>query len=170
MAKHQKRRRRRSPVKALKIDHQLGVGAPINGAVSSTVLANTVVDKLWLMSMTNQIALRDNTPGEGPLYLGVCHSDYSDAEIFEWFMSQGSWDEGDLVAVEQSKRKCRIIGMFPGLLADELIEDGAASKTKLGWTVADGDTLNFFTINEGGATRTTGGIVEIKGFAWAKNA
>ncbi len=121
-----------------------------------------------MLSMKNQIALRDNTALDGPLYLGVAHSDYTDAEILEWFNSQGSWDQGDKVANEEAKRKCRIIGMFPGQLANELLEDGRATKTTLKFMVEDGDTLNFFVINEGGATRTTGGIVEIKGFAFAK--
>ncbi len=161
-------RRRRTPVKALKIDHQVGVGALASSAIASTVLGTTVDDRIFMLSMKNQIALRDNTPGDGPLYLIAAHSDYTDAEILEWWNSQGSWDAGDKVANEQARRKCRLVGMFAGELANELLKDGQAAKTTLKFMVEDGETLNFAVINEGGATRTTGGIVEIKGMAFAK--
>ncbi len=167
MAKHTSKGRR--PVISLKIDHQIGVGALASSAITSTVLGTTVVDKLFLISLRNRIALRDNTAGDGPLYLVVAHSDYTDPEILEWWNSQGSWDQGDKVAQEQARRKCRLVGVFAGELANENLEEGRSVRTTLKFMVEDGDTLNFAVINEGGTIRTTGGIVEIKGQAFARS-
>ncbi len=161
---------RRKPVTGLKVDHQIAIGAPADGAITTTVLADTVINRMFLISVSWLLALRDNTAGEGPLFVGVAHNDYTSAEILEWYNAQGNWDQSDLVAREQARRKIRKVAIFPGQLANEIVNNGMEIKTKLGFIVEEGATLEPFIVNEGGATRTTGGVVEMKGMCWAKNA
>ncbi len=166
MAKH----KRKGGVIALRVDHQLAVLAPTTGQITATILADTVVNRLWLISVTWVLAFRDNTPADGPLYVGVAHSDYTAAQILEWYNAQGNWDRSDKIAEEQARRKIRRIGIFPGGGTDEVLNNGNEFKTYLGMMLEEGDTLEMFIINEGGATRTTGGVVEFHGTAWARNA
>jgi len=167
MAKKGGRRQRVIP---LRVDHQLSVAAPATGAITTAVLADTVINRMYLISFKGVVAFRDNTAQEGPLYVGLAHSDYTDAEILEWYNAQGSWDQGDLVAQEQGRRKCRKIGIFDGELANENLNNGIEVTVPLRMIVEEGATLELFSVNEGGATRTTGGVVELHGTVWAKNA
>lgn len=165
-----KKRRSRKPVIPLRIDHQVAVLAPISGAITLTILADTAINRLFLLSIKAVYALRDNTPGDGPLYLGVAHSDYSATEVLEWYNAQGNWDQGDLIVKEQARRRIRRVGIFNGNLANENLNNGVEISTKLGFIVEEGDSLSYFTVNEGGATRSTGGVAEMHGTCWAKNA
>lgn len=84
--------------------------------------------------------------GEGPVLLGISHSDYSSAEIEEVIENLGSWNEGDLVSQEIGRRKVRLLGS----LADNgQLNDGKPMKVKLNWVLLQGQTLNFWVYNTG---------------------
>ncbi len=168
MAKKPYRKRQR--VIPLRVDHQVAILAPVTGAITATELVDTVADRMYLISLKGVYALRDNTAQDDPLYVGVAHSSYTAAQILEWYNAQGNWDQNDLIAQEQAKRKCRKIGIFAGEVGNENLENGVEITTPLRFLVEEGESLEFFTINEGGGTRTTGGVFEIHGTVWAKNA
>lgn len=165
-----KRRGRRQPVIPLRVNSQLAILAPTTGAITTVTLSDSVINRMFLLSGKWVVALRDNTPLDGPIFFGVAHSDYTDAEILEWYNAQGNWDQGDLVAREQGRRKCRKVCIFAGELANEKVNNGMEVTTPLKFIVEEGASFTLFSINEGGATRTTGGVIELQGKVWAKNA
>ncbi len=111
-----------------------------------------VVDEKTLISSIVAAWTLDNlTSPQGPILFGVAHSDYSDAEIEEYIENTGSWNEGNKVSQEISKRQVRVIGTFVGTqlagAADVEINDGKPVKTKLNWVLTTGDTLKMWAYN-----------------------
>ncbi len=161
------RKKNRRPLRVLPFSVSAAAGALANGDVVSTAISDTVDEKMWLASMDAIHAARDFTAGEGPIVVGVAHSDYSAAEIEECLEAQASWDASDLVAREQARRKVRTIGTFPNVASGEVLNDGKEIRTKLGWIAEAGMTLQFWTWNKSGAALTTGGIAEHDGRVYA---
>ncbi len=102
-----------------------------------------------------------NTAGEAGVVCGIAHSDYSSTEISEWFLAS-SFDPGDKLLQEKSRRQCREAGVFPGIVGFSL-NDGKHIRTKLKFPVEEGKTLDAFVINNSGATLTTGSTVIFSG-------
>lgn len=107
------------------------------------------------------------TAGEGPIVVGVAHSDYTDAEIEEVLENVGSWDEGDMIDQEKARRLVRRIGQInsPATAEDGLLNDGKPLKIKLNWLLTTGQTLSFFAFNKGGSSLTTGSYLVVEGHA-----
>ncbi len=162
MAKHPKRRRG-GRKRYLKIQDSMVVGALVAGDLVAEDLADTVDDKVFALWFKGTVALTGNTAGEGPLQVGLAHSDYSAAEIEEALEAVGNWDEGDLVAREQGKRRVRSVGEFAGLDAVEVLNDGKALFIKMMFPLENGITLKTWARNNTGSTRTTGGNVRFSG-------
>ena len=162
MAKHIRRGRRRRK-RYLQIQDSMVVGALVAGDVVSEDLSDTVDDKVFALWFKGTVALSGNTAGEGPLQVGLAHSDYSSAEIEEALEAVGNWDEGDLVAREQGARRVRRIGQFLGLDAVEVLNDGKPLFQKMMFSLENGITLKTWARNNTGATRTTGGNVRFDG-------
>ncbi len=139
------------------------MGTPGGDSVVKGNLDSTVVDGTFLISADLVWGLRGITPGEGPIVVGLAHSDYSAAEIEEALEAITSWDEGDKVAQERRRRKVRTVGMFSGETATQVLNDGKPIKTKLGFAIAEGDTLAVWGWNKSGATLTTGQIITAQG-------
>ncbi len=139
------------------------VGVVATGEVSSTVLSDTVNERTRISSVAAVYGVRDFTAGEGPITFGWAHSDYTNAEIEEALEAITSWDLGDKVAREHADRLVRIVGEFDLIQATgEKFADGRVVKTKLNWTLEEGDTLKSFVYAKGGALQT-GGILSIQG-------
>ncbi len=143
-------------------------GTTANGAVAAGAISNTVDDRVWAMSLSGTFGSRSVTPGEGPIVIGVAHSDYSAAEIEECLEAQASWDQSDLVARERARRKVRTIGIFANEAAANTLFDGREKKVKLGFMLEPGMTLDFWIWNKSGATLTTGGIYQCDGRVYAR--
>ncbi len=130
---------------------------PNNSTVQSYCIS---ADCLW--------AIRDLTAGEGPLQVGLAHSDYTASEIKEALEAGASFDPGDKVEQEQARRLVRRSGQFAGQVPQEIINDGRPKRTKLGFMVSQGFNLNLWVKNKSGATLTTGAVVEISGTLYVR--
>lgn len=129
-------------------------------AVQSTNMDSTVNERTFVSSIVATWSVSSLTPGVnmGPIICGVAHGDYSDAEILEFMTQTGSWNETDLIAQEISRRKIRRVGAFeqPEDAEDaQVLNDGKAIKTKLGWILSQGQTLKTFVFNSGTANVAT---------------
>jgi len=104
----------------------------------------------------------------GPLLIGVSHSDYTMNEIEEWIESVQSWNQGDMVAQEVSRRKIRRIGVFPGTpdLDASVLNDGKPMHTKCGWTMLTGQGCNLWIYNMGGQS-TAADVCTVQGYGTA---
>ncbi len=130
----------------------------------------TVTERAFALSLEASWTIRGLTVGEGPIWFGVAHSDYTVTEIEEYVENAGSWDVGNLVAQEQGRRKIRIIGVFDGELADQAINDGVPLKTILKFMLESGDTLALWCYNKSGGALTTGAAIQGNGHVWLRPA
>ena len=173
MVKHPKRRKFRPYLKGqIEIDLALGTLAADSAVVEA--VGDNVTEETWCSSVEAVYGLQDftATTGDGPIVIGLAHSDYSAAEIEEWIENQGSWQKYDLIAQETARRKIRRIGTFEQLAAPENLEvmnDGKPVHTKCGFMLGSGQTLDFWAYNAGLAL-TTGSQVQVRGHAnlWPK--
>ena len=115
---------------------------------------SVVNERTYVSSIRATWTLDGYTPTQnaGPIVCGVCHSDYSAAEVLAWFTATGSWNETDLIAKEVANRKIRIVGTFPtpDAATDAVVlNDGKAILTKLGWILSQGQTLAQWVYNSG---------------------
>ncbi len=127
------------------------------GAVGAT---DTVVDTSRISSIRCTYTLSDWTPvaNAGPIWCGVMHGDYTQAELEEWVEETGAWDMGNMVAKEVRSRRIRAIGVFdtpPAATGSVRLNDGRPIKTKLNWLLAEGDGLKFWAYNTGNAAAAT---------------
>jgi len=131
----------------------------IKGSPLGTVDAPTWVSKARLTwGMEGLVA------GQTPVMVGLAHSDYTAAEIEEWFEATGSWSTNDQIAQEQAGRKIRLVGGFGDVDSTTLnLNDGKPITTKLGFRINDGDGIVFWIYNDSGAVMTTGSSVHING-------
>ncbi len=171
MAKHQRRRKFRRYIRGvIDIDYLLG-SALAAKTLKGQALGDVVADTTWLSSIVATHTMQNYTTGQtrGPITVGVAHSDYSDAEIEEWYERTLSWDEGNLVRQEQAKRKIKLIGTFrnpTGPAETAELNDGKPIRTKCNWRLNENDTLRFWAYNNGtGALSTTDPSVGVHGHA-----
>ncbi len=148
----------------------------INRVVSSLQLLTTASNTLVGGALTNVSdneyraislkmtwALSDFTAGEGPITVGVAHGDYTDAEIEEWFESTQSMTRADKIEQEQGSRLCRQVGTFPGILGNEVLNDGKPITTRMNWAIPSGIALKMWAFNSGPGTLTTSAEVNATG-------
>jgi len=170
MAKHRRRRRFRKYLRG-NIDENEGLGALATHDVLSFSAPDVVTEKAWLSSVKAVWSLKDLTSAQsdGPVVVGVAHSDYTATEIEAWIENAGAWDAGNMVAQEVSRRKIRIVGSFTqgvsGITETFVLNDGRAITTKCGWMLTTGDTVQFWAFNTGSGNLITGSFVSITGHA-----
>ncbi len=159
------------------IQVELTVGSLAAHDAKLVVNGDTVIDSTWLSSVRLAWSLADYQAlaDAGPIMVGVCHSDYSAAEVEEWIENSGSWNEGDLVNQEIAHRKIRKVGILTppsGATAQTTLNDGKSIHTKCGWLLNEGATLKFWAYNMGdvGISGALDGNVDITGYAnlWPK--
>lgn len=130
---------------------------------------DAVETKQWLISADCTWSIRNLTAGQGPIHVGFAHGDYSTTEIAEWFVNSGSWSQGDRIAQEQARRKCRLVGTFSGVSTEEVLNDGKPVRTRLNFSLEDGQSLAIFAINASGAALTTGSLVYATGKVYCRS-
>ena len=127
------------------------VSTPFDNVVNERTLVSSIIAAY---SMT----LFTGAADDGPIMVGVAHSDYTDAEIQAVIDATLSWNEGDLIAQEVAHRKVRRIGIFrnPATAAESTsLNDGRKIKTKLNWILLQGQTLRLWAFNMGGSALAT---------------
>ncbi len=172
LAKSGRKRKFRNYLRG-EVDEQFALGTLAANTVITDVVDDTLREKAWLSSVVLTWALDNFTPAttDGPIMVGVAHSDYSTAEIEEWIENAASWHQGDMVAQEIGKRRIRKVGMFRSDAAVTatgayVLNDGKPIKTKCGWQLITAQTLRFWAYNTGeSALATTDPNVHLQGHA-----
>ncbi len=166
-----KRRRRRKYIAGL-IDHDMELSTLAANTLIAEPLADTVDTPTWISSIDAVYTLNDFTAAgdDGPIAVGWAHTDYTDAEIEEWFENSGNWSENSLVEQEVGQRKCRLVGIFPRTATQSqdwvALEQGRPVKTKIGWKLTKGFGMRLWAYNMGdSALATTSPQVKVNGKA-----
>ncbi len=156
------------------VDEELSIGTLAALTLISTPFDNTVIERTLVSSLVASWAIQEWTPAanDGPLMVGIAHSDYTSAEIEEWIEATTSWSEADKIAQEVNSRKIRAVGTFvsPGAVGDGAgaakLNDGKVIKQKLNWILNTGQTLRVWAYNSGSsAFGTTIPLVQVQGHA-----
>ncbi len=152
------------------IDDVLSLGTLAGKTLIGTVLDEVVRERTLISSIVAVYSASDVTLGSGigPILVGVAHSDYSDAEIEEVIEMTDSWDEGNRVEQELSKRLIRRIGIFHFETSggDSVLNEGRLIKTKLNWVLNSAQSLKLWAYNLGAnAFATTVLLIAIQGHA-----
>jgi len=162
-------RRRRSSKNfvVLKIDASLALST----LATDTVLAGDMIDlndDVKIISSDLVWTLRDLTPGEGPIIVGLNSDAYSVTNILEAVDASPS-DRGDLLSLENAGRNVRVVGSFDGQLANNVLNDGKMIRTrKMYWKFAANRDLQMFALNRSGGTLTTGANLRVIGNLYAE--
>ncbi len=112
-----------------------------------------------------------NDPLDGPVLVGYAHSDYTDAEIAE-ALDTVVLSPGNKIEQEKNRRLVRVVGTMAALgsattvVGNMELNDGKPIKTKLNWTINEGDSVNMFAFNQGSATILTGAVLNVGGTQW----
>ncbi len=160
MAKHGKRRGRFRRYLRGSLDEQLDLGVLAANTLVSGLMQGTVEERTFVSSIVATHSLSEYTVAvdDGPIRVGVAHSDYTSAEIESWIENTGSWKEGDKIAQEIGNRKIKEIGTFRAIdisAGNFTLNDGKPIKTKLGWILTTGQTLRLWAFNDGSSALAT---------------
>ncbi len=172
MAKRPKRRRSMGKYLRGNVDEELTIAGLATRTLTAVAFDETVTERTFVSSMVASWSMDEWTPtaNAGPIMVGVAHSDYSAAEVEEWIENTGSWSEGDVVqSREVAKRLIRRVGIFRDrgvVLENIVLGDGKPIRTKLGWILNAGQTLDVWAYNLGGASvATTIPSIHVEGHA-----
>ncbi len=155
MARRSRKRRWNPNNFVVTVREDLQLGALLAVSLIAGALSSNSDNEYRAISLRSTYALSDFTAGEGPLTIGVAHGAYSAAEIEEWVESQTAMTRTNLAVIEQSKRMVRQIGTFPGISANEVLNDGKPIHTKLNWSIPSGSNIDLWCYNQGNGTLTT---------------
>ncbi len=172
VSKHDRRRRKfRRYIKG-RIDFELALSTLAGNDVLGANETNVLTETAWLSSIRASWSLMDYvaSTAQGPLWVGIAHSDYTDAEIEEWIEEGASWSEGDMIATREiNRRLIRQVGTFMNLTAAtagaNALNEGRPITTKCGWMLTTGQTVRFWVYNSGTGTLTTGALMHVNGYA-----
>ncbi len=164
MAKHRKRKRGGARLLTPEIEVSLDIAALASADTVGTSTGSPTV-RSYLISVLLTWSRRAGTDGEGPIRVGVCHPDYSDAEIEATIESNAGWDTGDLIAQELSRRFIRPVGTFSGAGTDQTLNDGKPIRTKCGWWLSPTQGLKVWAANRSGAVIAAGALILADGEA-----
>ncbi len=159
--------RRRYSLRRVRVTPELALGTLTTDTVITAVATGLATDTYRLISAKLSWTLTNLTAGEGPITVGLVHSDYDVAEIKECLEAFGI-DQGDKIAQEQMDRLVRVVGTFTG--ANSTLNDGRPIRTKLNWKIAIGKEVLIFAYSEDTATLTTGATVNAAGNYWVRDA
>ena len=149
------------------VNERLDIGALANATTINTDFTETVSEQMRVSSIEAMYSLTGYTKGtnDGPILVGIAHSDYTDGEIEAWIDNVNTWDFGDLSQQEVANRLIRKIGVFRNpddVNASSRLNNGNPIKTKLNWEFKTGQTLQVWAYNMG-TSPVAGGKVDLMG-------
>ncbi len=160
------------------IDHKLQLSTLAANTLIGSAIVDVLTEEAWVSSVRALFTLNKWTAGadDGPIVVGLAHSDYTDAEIEEWIENLASWETKDKIGQEVARRKIRQIGVFRSQSGDTgdtnyALNEGREFTVKCGWMLSTGQTMKFWAYNSGGsALATTDPAFRINGHAnvWPK--
>ncbi len=167
-----KGRRRSFNLRKVRVNNSSPIGALAAEDVVTGTLVPVSTTPYRVMSIDISWAISNLGAGiDDGQEFGVCHSDYSAAEVEECLEAVASIDIGDKIAIEQGNRLVRSIGVMTGSAANSFglsINDGNPIKTKLNWYIGNGDGVNVYIRNGSGNVYTTGSNLLSNGVMWIK--
>ncbi len=119
-----------------------------------------------LISAIMSWTLHSLTAGDGPIVVGIAHSDYTVAEIKEAIEAATAISIGLKVQQEQTNRLVRVVGVLAE--GDTSLNNGMPIKTRLNWKFPVGVNPVIFAYNDG-ITLTTGAVLNANGKIWVKD-
>ncbi len=169
MPKKASRRRRRSKLIVINIDMSVALGALLPQIVvrDAPTAGELASRSMYMISSDLYVAQNGMTEGEGPIEVGWAHDDLSITEIKEGIEADTA-DRNDQIALERAGRKIRRIGLFSGLAAGAVLNDGKDVRTRLGFMVDTGSGIALYAYSRDQAQLTTGGVVQVIGKIYAR--
>lgn len=171
-----KRRARRFNLRPIRVNSSLAIGALASADVISGAVTNNATNPLRVISAHLAYSIADiGAVVDDAFAFGLAHGDYTAAEIEECLESGGSMDMGDKIALEQSSRLVREVGMISGPSDPSggaggiPFADGRVIRTKLNWMLSIGEALQVWVRNNSGNVYTTGSTLAVSGKLWVKD-
>ncbi len=154
------------------VDEVLAISTLAARTLISADFDEAPIERTFISSVVASWAISDLTvsANDGPLMVGLAHSDYTDAQIEEYIENLGSWNEGGKVAQERARRQIRVVGILDcvnGVVGEwATLNEGKPIKTKLGWILVTGQTVSLWAYNLGSsAFATTDPQLHLQGHA-----
>ncbi len=162
MAGKRRKRRYNANFGVIRVQNQLALLTLADQTVLKITLA-AVTQECYAISAHLLWGFRGGTSANGPVMLGMAHGDYSVTEIKEC-LEADTTSQGTKIEQEQSRRQIRDVGYVPDLVqTNQRFNQGNIKKTKLGFNIEDGQSIDGFVYNLFGAPLDTGAILEVTG-------
>ena len=161
-----RRKRRDSAFVVLKVNATLGLSTLANATVLMGSLLD-IADDVYLISADLVWSIFDQTPGEGPLNVGIASSNLSVTQVKEAIEASPT-SRGDRIALEKSGRPVRQAGIFTGIADSESLNNGNEVRTKLRFRLDQAQTLNTYVFNQSDSSLTTGTKMTVTGKLYAR--
>ncbi len=169
-AKRGRGRRRKFNLRRVRLNPEMPLLTPASDIVVLQAMTAVAVSTYRAISVKVMWTLMNLTSGEGPVTVGLAHSDYTVTEIKECLEAQAGIDPGNKVEQERANRMVRVVGSFSGGGGGQTLNDGKPISTKLNWLIAIGRTVVMWAYNEDTATLTTGAVLNVSGNLWVKDS
>ncbi len=156
---------------AIPFQSQLSLGTLADlTAVRISLTSGVLLEDLFIISIDATVVLREHTAGEGPIYVGFAHTDYTVAEIKEALDVDALLGPSKKIEGEQARRLVRRWGTFRGADTTEIIAlaNGGNKRYRVGWTQQDGALVQGYIFNTSGAALTTGSVIEMDGVIYGR--
>ncbi len=141
-----------------------------DSVISVQITVGEFTDDLFVMSTDIRFGVNGHTGGEGPILLGLSHSDYTVAEIIE-AIDVELLGKGDKIEQERARRLVRKLGIYDVGATTEAVtisKDEIGKRHKLKWPIGIGNSIDLWARNKSGASLTTGQIVSFTGTLYGR--
>lgn len=160
------KRRPRGKFAAIPVNRELALSTLADATViAAQTLGESFGREIFITSSRLNWVLKGQTAGEGPVFCGLAHGDYSVTEIAE-ALDVSYEDPDDKIGQEQARRQVRRVGAFSGLGTDETLNDGKPIKTIIKIGVGEGHTLDFWAQNESDNALSGGAVLHVYGMLY----
>ncbi len=146
----------------LRVNQNLALSTLATQTVLLLALTGLGSTKFKVVSADLAWSLSDHTAAEGPIEVGLCNGDLTTGECAE-ALDAVPTSMSDVIAMERLRRPIRRAGMFAGLAADEVLNDGKPIRTKFRTFLDVGIELNAWVRNLDDSSLTSGSLVTVVG-------